>query len=113
MSRPALLEIDLKALRHNFKKVKAYAPKSSVLAMIKANAYGHGFQQVAKTLVAADAFGVACIGEGLQLRSIDVRKPIVLIEGFFKKDELMPICDNDLDIVVHQPYQLQILEKQK
>lgn len=113
MSRPTLLEIDLKALRHNLKKVKAYAPKSAVLAMIKANAYGHGFEQVARTLTDADAFGVACVAEGLQLRAVGVRKPIVLLEGFFKSDELTSICANELDIVIHHPYQLQILEKQK
>lgn len=113
MSRPTFLEIDLKALKHNLKKVKAYAPNSAILAMIKANAYGHGFEQVAKTLDEADAFGVACIEEALQLRAAGVRKRIILVEGFFKSEELAAIAAHDLDIVIHHPDQLHILEQQK
>ena len=60
--------IDTGALRHNLNVVRQWAPKSRVMAVIKANAYGHGLVAVARALESADAFAVARVDEGMTLR---------------------------------------------
>ncbi len=112
MSRPTWLEIDTAALQHNLKRVRTYAPHSAVLAMIKANAYGHGLKETAEALNDAEALGVACLQEALQLRAAGIKQTIVLMEGFFTADELLAIGENDLDVVIHHPRQLEILANQ-
>ncbi|MFT7194869.1 MAG: alanine racemase, partial [Rheinheimera aquimaris] len=72
--------INLNALNHNFFRVKQLAPASKVLAVLKANAYGHGMLAVAQALKHADALGVARIDEALALRAGGITKPIVLLE---------------------------------
>ena len=67
MTRPSRIVIDKQALKHNFNRVKQLAPNSKVMAIIKADAYGHGLVRVAKTLNDADAFGVACLEEAEEL----------------------------------------------
>lgn len=111
MTRPCRLEIDHAALAHNLKQVRVIAPHSSILAMVKANAYGHGVKQVANTLAPTDAFGVACIEEGLVLRAAGINKPIVLMEGFFSPIELQIIHQNNFEVVLHNHLQLQLLEQ--
>lgn len=109
MSRPAICEIDLAALRHNFDLIKILAPHSKRLAMIKANAYGHGLVEVARVLSDADAVGVACIEEAVVLRDASIKTPIVLMEGFFTADELNTIYDRQFEIVIHYREQLEQL----
>lgn len=82
MSRRPQARIDLAALLHNLQQVRAAAPSSKVLAVLKANAYGHGLLKVAEQLKDASAFGVARIDEALMLRAGGIVKPIVLLEGF-------------------------------
>lgn len=112
MSRPAQQQINLSALQHNFKRVKALAPNSAVIAILKANAYGHGLKKIGLALTEADAFGVACLEEALILREAGIKQPIVLLEGFYQASELATISALDLQIAVHQPMQVEILEKQ-
>jgi alanine racemase len=112
VSRPAQLQINLSALQHNFKRVKAVAPHSAVMAILKANAYGHGLKKIGLALTEADAFGVACLEEAVMLREAGVKQPIVLLEGFYQASELATISALDLEISVHQHAQLEILEKQ-
>ena len=82
--KAATAVIDRRALRHNFQHVRDYAPHSHLIAVVKANAYGHGLLETAYTLMDdADCFGVARIGEALTLRSGGIVKPILLLEGFF------------------------------
>jgi alanine racemase len=76
-------EIDLKALAFNLAKTKEFAPNSKIMAVLKANAYGHGLVTIAQHLADADAFAVARIDEALALRAGGLTKPIVLLEGFF------------------------------
>jgi len=59
VSRPARARIDTSAWRHNMNRVKQFAPDSKIMAVIKANAYGHGMITAAKALLESDAFGVA------------------------------------------------------
>jgi len=110
MTRPTRAFIDIAALRANLQLVKVCAPEQRVMAVIKANAYGHGAVRVANALESGvDAFAVCCLEEALQLRKADITKPIVLLEGFFHTDELPEIVDQDLQIVIHTPTQFEHL----
>jgi len=111
MTRSAEARIDLSALRHNFQRVRQSAPTSRVLAVIKANAYGHGMLRVAQALADADAFAVARLDEALSLRSAGVEKPIVLLEGFTTADELAALAQHGLETVVHNDFQIALLEQ--
>jgi len=111
MTRAAEARIDLSALQSNLQRVRSLAPASRVMAIIKANGYGHGMLRVAKALSAADAFGVACLEEALSLRDAGFTQPILLLEGFYETAELEPICRHNLTVVVHQGFQIDMLEK--
>jgi alanine racemase len=82
--RPTRAEIDLGALKHNFEVVKKHLPKGvGVLAMVKADAYGHGAVRCARLLekCGAAAFGVATVEEGLELRESNIKSPIIVMGG--------------------------------
>jgi alanine racemase len=109
MFRPAIANIRLDAFRHNYRVAKQLHGGKS-LAVIKANAYGHGAVQCAQTIASeADGFAVACLEEALQLREAGLKNPILLLEGFFEVAELPEIVANDLWIVVHAMWQVEIL----
>lgn len=99
------------ALRHNLAAVRRIAPASRVLAVIKANAYGHGLVHVAHALKDADAFGVARIIEAVTLRAGGVRSPIVLLEGVFSPEELQQAATQQFELVVHEASQIELLEQ--
>ncbi len=111
MSRVAVATIDLGALKHNLSIVRKNAPHSKILAVIKANAYGHGLETVAKALVAADGFAVAHFEEAITLREIDKDKPIILLQGFADEVELALLLSHSIEPVIHSFYQIDILEK--
>ena len=109
--RPARALIDLQALRHNYQLAREVTG-AKALAVIKADAYGHGAVQCARALEAeADGFAVACIEEALELRAAGIRAPVLLLEGFFEADELPLIVENDLWCVVHSLWQLDAVEQ--
>ena len=110
MTRPARVIIDLDALRHNLSRVRHYAPNSKIMAIVKADAYGHGIARVAGTLAHADAFGVACLEEARQLRAAGIRKRILLLEGPYTAEEMDDIRHFHLDMVVHHRFQIDLLE---
>ena len=105
----ASVTIDIGALRHNLEVVRRLAPKSRVMAVIKANAYGHGLITAARALEAADAFAVARVQEGLALRAAGIKTPIVLLEGVFDRGQLDAAVAADLQLVVHCPEQIEML----
>jgi alanine racemase len=111
MSRPARALLDAAALSRNFEIVRRHATHARVMAVVKANGYGHGLVWVARTLTAADAFGVASAEEGAQLRESGVGQPICLLEGFFDSSELPLLVRHRLSAVVHHEHQLRILEQ--
>ena len=111
MSRPTYMTIDLHALRHNLSRVRELAPDRSIMAMVKANAYGHGIQRVALALDEADAFGVASLEEGLMLREAGITQPIVLMEGLFSADELVEAAQHHFTLVVHHLPHVEMLEQ--
>jgi alanine racemase len=101
--------IDTGALRHNLGVVRQWAPKSRVMAVIKANAYGHGLVAVARALASADAFAVARVDEGLSLRAAGISTPTVLLEGVFDREQLDAAAAANFEIVVHTPEQVELL----
>src|SRR5437868_2758070 len=111
MSRPTYVKIDLTALRHNLERVHELAPERSVIAMVKANAYGHGIQRIAEALPKADAFGVASLEEGIKLRESGITRPIVLVEGLFNADEIGEAERQQVTLVVHHLPHVEMLEK--
>jgi alanine racemase len=111
--RPAQARIDLQALQHNFSRVRALAPDSKVMAIIKANAYGHGLMPVAQALGGRDAFGVACLEEAISLREAGFDRRIVLLEGLFGADDLALIHGYQLDVVIHHISQVELLEQDR
>lgn len=102
--------INLEALEHNLEQIKRQAPTSKVMAVVKANSYGHGLRHIAKYANGADAFGVARIEEALQLRAVGVVKPILLLEGFYSAGDLPVLVTNNIQTVVHCEEQLAALE---
>ena len=105
----ASVTIDVGALRHNLEVVRRLAPKSRAMAVIKANAYGHGLVTAARALEAADALAVARLSEGLALREAGIKTPIVLLEGVFDREELDAAAAAGLDLIVHTAEQIELL----
>jgi len=107
--RPARALIDLSALRHNYRLARKSGGQRA-LAVLKADAYGHGAVRCAQALAAeADGFAVACIEEALELRAAGIRAPILLLEGFFDAAELVLIEAHDLWCVIQADWQLEAL----
>lgn len=112
--RPTLCVIDHRALRWNFKQVRALVgPRVKILSMVKANGYGHGAGAVASTLAAAggDAFGVATIEEGIELRRSHIKQPILVVAGVYLK-QVEQFLKYHLTPVVHEIATLKALDKQ-
>jgi len=111
--RPTLCVIDHRALRWNFKQIRALVgPRVKILAMVKANGYGHGAVAVAKTLAAAgaDAFGVATVEEGIELRRARIGQPILVLAGVYL-EQLPVFLKYRLTPVVHEAETLKALDK--
>jgi alanine racemase len=101
--------IDTAALKHNLQAVRQWAPRSRVMAVIKANAYGHGLVAVARALDAADSFAVARVDEGLTLRAAGIQKRTVLLEGVFDREQLNAAAGAGFELVVHTGEQIELL----
>ena len=101
--------IDFSALAHNVSRIREVASDSRILAVLKANAYGHGLIEIAEKLDDVDAFGVARIEEALNLRKGGVVKPIVLLEGFFNADDIPVLVANNIQTIIHHEQQLTML----
>lgn len=112
MSRIVRADVSIDALNHNYQLVKQLTHNSKVLAMVKANGYGHGLIPVAKALK-ADAFGVARLEEAVILADAGIQTPVVLMEGCFSQEELKTAVHYHFPIVVHSPYQVADLLKCK
>src|SRR5579885_310826 len=110
MSRTALATIHLGALRRNFARVRTLAGDARIMAVVKADAYGHGLERVARTLDQADAFGVAAIGDGLRLRAAGIGTRIVVLSGPDEAADRAEFRRLALDAVIHHESQLDWLE---
>lgn len=81
------------------------------MAVVKANAYGHGLVPTALALAESDAFAVARLEEGLALRAAGITQPIVLLEGVFAAEQLLEAARHGFELVVHDPLQIELLEE--
>lgn len=111
MSERTSAIIDIAAIHHNVARVREYAPKSRLLAMVKSNAYGHGITEMAKLLTEVDGFGVACLDEAIKLRQAGVVAPIVIMSGPFNEADLKVVDSYRLEIVIHEWFQVELLQK--
>lgn len=110
MARPLIADIDLKALRDNYRLARDLAPQSRAMAVLKADAYGHGLVPCAQALKdLAPALAVACLEEAEQLRQAGITTPILLLEGIFEAEELAAVDALGLWLVVHSDWQLEAL----
>lgn len=110
MARPLRAEIDLDALRDNYRLAVSLAPHSRSMAVLKADAYGHGAVACARALAPlAPAFAVASIEEAVTLREKGIDKPILLLEGIFEPQELATVEALNLWQVIHSDWQLEAL----
>ena len=83
MSRPIQAVIDPAALEHNLSIARRHAPHSRVMAVIKADAYGHGLLRAAEALARAEGFALLELDAAVRLREAGYRQTILLLEGFF------------------------------
>ena len=103
--------ISAAALRHNLGVIRQRAPAAKVMAVVKANAYGHSVAAVANALQAADSFAVARLEEGLILRQAGITQPIVLLQGVFDTDQLGVAAGSGFELVVHTREQIELLRR--
>jgi len=109
MVRPLQARIHLPALGNNLAVARRAAPHSRIMAVIKANGYGHGLLRVARALAAADGFAVLTVDEAVALREEGYAHPILLLEGCFAADELPRIAQYRLNMVIHSNEQIEML----
>lgn len=110
MSRCARATIHLAALRSNLARVRELAPRSKVMAVVKADGYGHGLERVASALQGADALGVASIADGQRIRASGLSNRIVVLSGIDEPADIDTMRRLNLDSVIHHESQLQWLE---
>ncbi|MGB5334614.1 MAG: alanine racemase [Woeseiaceae bacterium] len=113
MSFGARALIRLGALEHNLDVIRKAAPGSRVMAVIKANAYGHGMVTVAQHLTDVDAFAVARVPEALLLQENGIEAPIVLLAGVMTEAELASAIEHRFQPVVHCFEQVELLENSR
>lgn len=110
MTSAAYVMVDIDAVKHNLVRVRQYAPNSKVMAVIKANGYGHGLLQIAEALDGVEGLAVARVDEAVQLRNAGVTCQVTVLGGFVCEHELHELLQYDLDCVVHSVGQVDILE---
>jgi len=109
MSRATTATIHVSALRENLRRVRELAPGSKVMAVVKADGYGHGLERVARALQGADAFGVAGIADGQRLRAAGISQRIVVLAGPDDAADLAEMRRLRLDPVIHHDAQIEWL----
>jgi alanine racemase len=107
--RPISATIDFAALRHNYGVARRHAAGAKALAVVKANAYGHGIARVARALVDADGYAVVELEAAVRLRETGYQQRIVLLEGFFEPPELSVMREYRLAAVVHSFEQIEMM----
>jgi alanine racemase len=110
VSATAVAVIDGSAIEQNLQRIRSAAPGCRILAVVKANAYGHGLEYVARLLRGADALAVARVGEGVRLRKAGISQPIVVLEGCADVASTQLAAQQGLDLVVHDPAHFKLLE---
>ena len=114
MARVAIAILSTENLLHNLEVIKKQAQGREVIAMIKANAYGHGLRSVAMRLDGKVAsFGVASVDEALALRKVNVKSPITLMSGAFEPDDLLIASCQNFHLIFHEKQQIDWLNNIK
>jgi len=98
------------ALESNLQVARRAAPSSRVMAVIKADGYGHGLLRAAEALAGADGYALLDIRDAVQLRDSGFRQTILLLEGFFSAEDLPAIAEYDLTCVIHSAEQIALLD---
>lgn len=111
VGRPVWAEVSLSALRQNFEAIRVYVNPPAekrktprkVLSIVKGNGYGHGGPEVSKALekFGSDWFGVASAAEGMELRKAGVRKPVLVLGGFWPGEE-KNLIEHNLTPAIHR-----------
>ncbi len=114
LKRRAWATIDSTALKKNLAQVRAHCPDSKIIPVIKANAYGHGMAEVARCLAndkhLASGLAVATFDEAMALADLELGLPIVQLNGFRNAEELQAALAREIELVVHSPQQIPLLE---
>ncbi len=108
-SPPVAALLNLDALHANLARVRALAPRARILAVIKADAYGHGLIRAAHALLGADGFAVARVEEGIRLRRAGIAHRIVVLQGYADREEFQAHLDHRLEPVIHLVAQADML----
>ena len=111
MPRPIRATISAGAIAHNLGVARTHAGTAKIWAVLKANAYGHGLLRAAQALAQADGFAILDFVDALKLRNAGVDKPILMLEGFFKPEDLELVERHRLTVVIHHMEQVEMLEK--
>lgn len=114
MFAKATASINLENVKHNARFSRAQAPLSKLMAVVKANAYGHGAHEIVRVLAEenlADAFAVARFDEALALRQTEKTRPLLILGGIYTNNELDSCLQHHIDVVVHQQEQVDLLCK--
>ncbi|MET0330557.1 MAG: alanine racemase [Dyella sp.] len=112
MSRTTVATIHLGALRHNLARLQGLAAPSKVMAVVKADAYGHGLERVARALDGqAEAFAVAALGDGLRLRAAGHRQRVVVLSGPDQPHDIAEMQRLGLEAAIHHEAQLDWLSE--
>ncbi len=106
MSRPLQVRINLSALQNNLAVARQRAPNSRIMAVIKANGYGHGLLRVARALAGAEGFAVIDLNDAVVLRDAGFRQRVLLLNGFYSPEELPVITEYSLTPVIHHQQQV-------
>jgi alanine racemase len=112
-TRPTWAEVSLSQLEENYRIIRAHVgPERAIMAIVKADAYGHGLSEVARTLARAgvDWFGVASADEGVELRRLGIEQPILLLTGFWEGEQ-SALTDYDLVPAIYSEDQLATIEE--
>jgi len=112
MSRGIRMRISRSAFKHNLRRVRALAPDSRVMAVVKCDGYGHGLVEAARSLRTPDAFAVESVEEGVRLRETGFRQPVVLLSGFHDPAELDTIAFRRFSPVIHHQWQIDAIDKE-
>ena len=111
--RPLKATINHQALLSNLNRIKKIANKSKIMSVLKANAYGHSLLDVARTLKASDGFAVLSINEAIQLRENNFKQTILLLEGFFDKEEVKIASELSINVTLHNHRQVELINQVK